>query len=132
VGARLVYAKVIDRQLYLTRGGRVHPGLENEVVLDEERGVAGAFLVLRAWTENHGTMTEQWRIEAPGGLSIYESVPRELHLATETHVEKLEDEIVDLDVDVAADDYEIVFLLDEIEVARARFPVRTSEESATL
>jgi len=127
-----VYAKVIDRQLFLTRGGRVHPALENGVILDEERGVAAAFLVLRAWSEDHGAMTEQWRIEAPGGLSLYESVPRELHLATETHVEKLEDEIVDLEVDVAADDYEILFLLDEIEVARVRFPVRTAEESARL
>src|SRR5688500_14537068 len=97
MGARLQYAKVIDRELYFARGGHVHPGLESEVVLNDDPGQAGAFLVLRGWTDDHGTFTEQWRILGPGGGLVYESVPRELHLATEQHVEKLEDEVADLD-----------------------------------
>jgi hypothetical protein len=124
MGARLVYAKVIDRELFLTRGGKIHPGLENEVIIRTEPGQAGAFMVLRAWTEDHGSFTEQWRIEAPEGQTLYESLARELHLATETHTEKLEDELADIEFEFAADDYLAVFLLDEMEVARVRFPVK--------
>ncbi len=124
MGARLQYAKVIDRELFFKQGAKVHPGLENEVLLVNDDGEAGAFLVLRAWTEDRGTHTEQWRIEAPGGLVVYESLPRELHIATNTHVEKLEDEVADLEFDFESDDYSAVFMLDEIEVARVRFSVR--------
>ena len=124
MGARLQYAKVTDRELFLVRGGKVHPGLENEVVIQDEPGPAGAFLVLRGWTDDHGTFTEQWRIEGPGGGLVYESLPRELHLATRTHIEKLEDEVADLDFPYSSDDYQCVFLLDELEVARTRFIVR--------
>jgi len=126
MGARLQYAKVIDRELFYARGGRVHPKLENEVVLHEEPGVAGAFLVLRAWTGDHGSFTEQWLIKSPGGATVYESVPREIHLATESHVEKLEDEVAGLELEVAADDYNVVLFLDEREVARATFSVTAS------
>lgn len=124
MGARLVYAKVIDRKLFFVKGGKLHPGLDNEVLLNEEPGVAGAFLVMRGWSDDHGSVTEQWRIEGPGGLHIYESIPRELHLATEAHTERLEDEVADLKVDVASDDYHLVLSLDEEEVARIRFVVR--------
>jgi hypothetical protein len=124
MGARLVYAKVIDREAFMIRGGKIHPGLENDVVVQSEPGTAGAFLVLRAWSNDHGTFTEQWRIEAPGGLKVYESLPRELHLATEAHTERLEDELSDIEFEFTADDYEAIFLLDEREVARVRFPVR--------
>ena len=124
MGARLQYAKVTDSSLFLDRGGRVHPGLENEVLLHDEPGRAGAFLVLRGWTDDHGTFTEQWRIEGPGGGLVYESLPRELHLATKTHVEKLEDEVADLDFQYSSDNYHCVFLLDDQEVARTRFIVR--------
>ena len=130
MGARLQYAKVIDRHLFLTRGGRVHPKLESEVVLQSEPGVAGAFLVLRGWTGDHGSFTERWRISAPGGVTVYESVPREVYLATESHVERLEDEVADLQLDVAADDYELVLFLDDREVARARFTVRLDGDRA--
>ena len=128
MGARLVYAKVIDREnFYLKEGGRVHPGLPNQIVLQEEPGIAGAFLVLRAWSNDHGTFTEQWRIEGSGGGKIYESLPRELHLPTQSHIEKLEDEVTDLEFQYASDDHELVLLLDDREVARTRFSVRVLE-----
>ncbi len=127
MGARLIYAKVIDRALFYIRGGKVHPGLENQVVVEGEPGKAGAFLVLRGWTDDHGTFTEEWSIEGPGGTVVYESLPRELHLATKSHVERLEDEVADLEFDYASDDYSVVFRLDEREVARVRFAVRAPE-----
>ena len=130
MGARLQYAKVIDRKRFFDRGGRVHPKLENEVVLDGEPGRAGAFLVLRGWTDDHGSFTEQWRIEPPEGGTVYSSVPREIHLATPSHVENLEDEVADLDLEFAADDYNVVFLLDDREVARATFPVVARTDAA--
>jgi hypothetical protein len=124
VGAQLRYAKVIDRELFYVRGGKVHPGLENEVILEGEPGKAGAFLVLRAWSNDHGTFTEEWRIEDPAGAVVYESLPREVHLATPSHVERLEDELADLEFDYAADDYTVAFRLDERAVARVRFRIR--------
>jgi hypothetical protein len=130
MGARLQYAKVIDRERYYARGGRVHPRLENEVVLASEPGSTGAFLVLRAWTDDHGSFTEQWRIESPAGLTVYRSVAREIHLATRDHVESLEDEVADLELDYAADDYSVVFSLDDREVARATFAVALASRPA--
>lgn len=109
----------------MIRGGRVHPGLENEVVISSEPGRVAAFLVLRGWSDDHGTVTEQWRIEDPQGAVVYRSLPREVHLPTNGHVEKLEDEIADLELDYAADDYAVVFELDDNEVARVGFSVRT-------
>jgi hypothetical protein len=131
MGARLVYAKVIDRErFFIKEQGRVHPTMENMVFVREEPGVAGAFLVLRGWGNDHGTFTEQWALRGPGGMTVYESLPRELHLPTKSHVERLEDEVSDLDLDSAADDYHVVFTLDEEEVARIRFSVRTNGESS--
>ena len=126
MGARLHYAKVIDRELFYSRGGRIHPGLSNEVVLRSGEVVAGAFLVLRAWTDDHGSFTEQWKIEGPGNVLIYSSLPREMHLATPSHVEKLEDEIADLAIEDPDASYQAVFLLDDEEVARTRFFIRAS------
>ena len=128
MGARLKYAKVIDRQLYFEKGGRVQPGLENQILLPEEPGVAAAFLVLRGWSDDHGTCTESWKLVTPGGTALYQSIPREIHLATTEHVEKLEDEVADLEVEYATDDYEVVFSLDGREVARATVPVHVTEE----
>lgn len=127
MGARLQYAKVIDRELFYVRGGKVHPGLDSEILLKDEPGPSLAFLVLRGWTEDHGTFTEQWKIEGTGGGIIYESLPRELHLATPTHIEKLQDEVVDLEFQYSSDDYACVFVLDGREVARSRFSVRVAE-----
>jgi hypothetical protein len=132
LGARLQYAKVADRERFYSQGGRVHPGLANEVLLHDEPGRANAFLVMRGWTDDHGTFTEQWKIESPGGRIIYESTPREIHLATTTHVERLEDEVADLDIDFAADDYNVVFSLDDREVARVTFGVISPEEQEEL
>jgi hypothetical protein len=123
MGARLHYAKVLDQYLFLAQGGRVHPGLPNKVVARTEGGRTAAFLVLRAWGDDHGTFTEQWRIESPQGSVLYESVPREIHLASKGHLERLEDEVADLEVDGAGDDYLAVFSLDEHEVARVTFAV---------
>ncbi|MDQ4028938.1 MAG: hypothetical protein M3214_12960 [Actinomycetota bacterium] len=127
MGARLMYAKVVDRQRFMIRGGKIHPGLDNEVLINEEPGRVAAFLVLRAWSEERGTFTEQWRLESPGGSKLYTSTPRELHLATESHVERLEDEIADLEIEYAAEDYCVVFQLDDREVARVDFPIRVVE-----
>lgn len=128
MGARLHYAKVVDRQVFMSDGARVHPGLENQVILEDAPGPALVFLVLRAWGDDHGTFTEQWRIEGSGGGVVYESLPRELHLATEDHVERLEDELADLEFEYAADDYNVVFLLDDREVARVTVPVVVAEQ----
>ena len=124
MGAKLRFAKVIDRQMFYDKGGRIHPGLENEVLLHDEPGRAGAFLVIRGWGDDHGSFTEQWRIEDPEGQKLYESMPREIHVATNGHVEKLEDEVADLDFEYSDKGYAVVFLLDEREVARARFDVK--------
>jgi hypothetical protein len=127
MGARLLYAKVIDREKFIIGGGKIHPGLSNKVIVNGEPGVAAAFLLLRAWTGEYGTFTEQWRIESPGGTSVYEGIPRELHIATRDHVERLQDEVADLKIAYAADDYRVVFTLDEREVARMDFPIGAHE-----
>lgn len=126
MGARLRYAKVIDRELFFVKGARLHPGLHNEVLLNEEPGVAAAFLVLRAYADDKGSVTERWAIEGPGGQHIYQSYEREIHLPTKAHEERLEDEVADLKVDAASDDYNVVFFLDERQVARVGFEVRLS------
>jgi hypothetical protein len=127
MGARLQYAKVVDRERFYFRGGKLHPGLDNETVVNDEPGRVAAFLILRGWGEDHGTFTEQWRIESPGGTALYTSTERELHLASDSHVERLEDEVNDLEIEYAADDYCVVFKLDEREVARVNFPIRVVE-----
>ena len=124
MGARLRYAKVIDRKLFFDQGGKLHPGLESVVVVDDEPGVAAAFLVFRGWVDDRGSVTESWRIEGPGGITIYEGLPREIHLPTKSHIERLEDEISDLEIEQVDGDYNIVFELDENEVARASFTVK--------
>jgi hypothetical protein len=124
MGARLRYAKVIDRKLFFDQGGKLHPGLDSVVVVHDEPGIAGAFMVFRGWSDGHGSGTEQWRIEGPGGLTIYESVPRELHLPTKTHMERLEDEVSDLKIEQVEGNYSCVFLLDDEEVGRSAFTVR--------
>jgi hypothetical protein len=129
MGARLRWAKVVDREHFYIKGGKVHPGLDSEVVVDDEPGTAATFMVLRAWSDGHGTFTEQWRIESPGGTNLYQSTPRELHIASQSHIERLEDEVSDLNIEYAGDDYRVVFTLDDREVARIGFPVRVSESS---
>ena len=124
MGAKLRYAKVLDRQAFMNKGGKLHPGLDNEVIVNGEPGQAAAFVVFRGWGDDHGSFTEQWRIEDPEGRKLYESIPREISIATNGHLERLEDEVADLDFEFAADDYEVVFILDEREVARARFTVK--------
>lgn len=126
MGAKLRYAKVLDRQAFMIKGGKLHPGLDNEIVMNDEPGQAAAFIVFRGWHGHHGSFTEQWRIKDPEGRTVYESIPREISIATNGHVERLEDEVAELDFEFAADDYEVVFSLDEREVGRARFTVKVS------
>lgn len=124
MGARLHFAKVIDKELfYVKENGRVHPHLESRVVLRDEPGTAGDFLVIRGWGDDRGTFTERWTLQGPGGMTIYESSPREVHIPTPSRTEQLQDEISDLELDAAADDYNVVFYLDDREVARVGFPV---------
>jgi hypothetical protein len=123
VGARLQYAKVLDQYFFYREGGRVHPGLPNKVIVPHQGGPAAAFLVLRAWADDHGTFTEQWRIENGDGSVVYQSVPREIHMPTRDHTERLQDEVTDLELDVAGV-YRAVFSLDDYEVARLEFPVQ--------
>jgi hypothetical protein len=127
MGVRLQYAKVIDRERFYIRGGKLHPGLENETLVASEPGRVAAFLILRGWSDARGTFTEQWRIETPGGSTLYTSTERELHIATDSFVERLEDEVADLEIEYAADDYCLVFRLDDRDVARVTFPVRVVE-----
>ena len=127
MGARLHYAKVLDQYLFYSQGGRIHPGLVNKVMARPADDRTAAFLVLRGWGDDHGTFTEQWRIESPRGAVLYESVPREIHLASRAHLERLEDEVSDLEVDGAGDDYLAVFSLDDREVARVAFSVQREE-----
>jgi hypothetical protein len=124
VGARLQYAKVLDQYYFYREGGRVHPGLPNKVVVPHHGGPAAAFLVLRAWSDDHGTFTEQWRIEAPDGSIVYQSVPREIHMPTRGHTERLRDEVTDLDLGAADGTYRAVFSLDDYIVARVDFGVQ--------
>ena len=124
MGARLQYAKVLDQYFFYREGGRVHPGLPSRVVIPHSGGPAAAFLVLRAWSDDHGTFTEQWRIESPDGSTVYRSVPREIHMPTRGHTERLRDEITDLDLDGVDGIYRAVFTLDDYEVARVDFPVQ--------
>jgi hypothetical protein len=125
MGARLRFAKVIDKELfYVKEKGRVHPHLESRVVLRDEPGTAGAFLVIRGWADDHGTFTERWKLQGPGGMTIYESTPREIHIATNNRTEQVQDEISDLELEAATDDYNVVFYLDEHEVGRVQFRVQ--------
>ncbi len=124
MGARLSFAKVIDREIFFVKErGRLHPHLESRVLMQEEPGTAAAFLVIRGWSDDHGTFTERWKLEGPGCQTMYESLPREVHVATPGRTERLEDEIADLELDAASDDYTIIFYLDDREVARVEFPV---------
>ena len=130
MGARLQYAKVLDQYIFYREGGRVHPGLPSRVVIPHDGGPAAAFFVLRAWSDDHGTFTEQWRIEGPDGSIVYQSVPREIHMPTRSHTERLQDEVSDLDLGAAGGVYRAIFSLDDYEVGRIDFPVQLSEAAA--
>ena len=97
------------------------------MVIPHNGGPAAAFLVLRAWSDDHGTFTEQWRIEGPDRSIVYQSVPREIHMPTRSHTERLQDEVSDLDLGAVEGVYRAIFSLDDYEVARVDFPVQLSE-----
>lgn len=121
MGARLRYAKVVDRDAFLRSGGTVRPGLDSQVRLpaDTEPVHAAPFLVLRAWEDADGAFTETWRILDPHGRTVRAPVEREV-LATQG---ELADEVADQLFEYADDGYQLVLEVDGAEVARADFPV---------
>lgn len=122
MGARLRYAKVVDRQSFINSGGAIRPGLANEVELpDGDPGRAEPFYVLRAWDDVDAAFTETWRIVEPEGRTVHTSAPREV---LSSH-DDLSDEVDDAEFDFAADGYQLVFEVDGGEVARVDFPVKS-------
>lgn len=125
MGARLRYAKVVDREEFLRSGAHLRPGLENGVELEGEAPAkVKPFYVLRAW-EDFDALTESWRIRDPNGRTLYGPLVREV---TAAHGD-LADEIDDMRADFAGEAYQLVIDIDGREVARADFPVYAPGEA---
>ena len=123
MGARLKFAKIIDRDLFLRRGADITPGLENRVeLLGEAPTKAAGFAVRRSWYDVDGAFTESWSIQDPHGRTIYEGLDREVVGGNE----ELVDEIDDLIFEYADDGYQLVLSIDGREVARVDFAVAES------
>ena len=120
MGVRLKYAKVVDRELFLSQGGSINPGLDNRVqLLGEAPAKAGVFEIHRNWYDLSGSFTESWRVIDPHGRTLYSGLDREVIDANHDLV----DEVVDLEFEYADDGYAVVFEVDEREVARVSFSV---------
>jgi hypothetical protein len=120
VGARLKYAKVVDRDLFLRTGGEVRPGLDNRVALQSEAPAkAAGFAVRREWYDVDGAFTESWSIQDPHGRTLYEGLDREVVGGNF----ELVDEIDDVLFEYADTGYQLVLSVDGREVARADFEV---------
>ena len=120
MGARLKYAKVVDRELFLRTGAEIKPGLENRVqLISEAPAKAGVFEVHRNWYNFDGAFTETWRIQDPHGRTVYEGLQREV---LDDNMD-LVDEIADLEFEYADTGYQLVLEVDGREVARADFEV---------
>ena len=126
MGATLRYAKVIDREEHQRHGAEVKPGLDSVVRL---KGPAPSpaidFYVIRSWSGDFDAFTETWRILDPHGMTVHESVSREVLAG---HGE-IADEIVDLHFDYADAGFQLVLEVDEVEVARAGFTVVADDET---
>lgn len=121
MGARLRYAKVIDRDSFMRSGAQIRPGLDSEVQLTGEPPARVApFYVLRAWDDVDAAFTETWRIAEPHGRTVREGLPREVLAGHDD----LADEVDDLEVEYADEGYQLVLEIDGNEVARVDFPVR--------
>ena len=120
MGARLKFAKVVDRDLFLRTGAQVTPGLDNRVeLLGEAPAKAAGFMVRREWYDVDGAFTESWAIQDPHGRTVYSGLDREV-IGGNT---ELVDELDDVLFEYADSNYQLVLSVDGREVARAAFDV---------
>lgn len=120
MGARLKYAKVVDRDLFLRKGGEITPGLENRVQLHgEPPAKADGFTVRRQWYDVEGAFTESWRLVDPHGRTVHEGLDREVVGGND----ELVDDVDDILFEYADSGYQLVFSIDDREVARVDFNV---------
>ncbi len=120
MGARLKYAKVVDRDLFLRTGGTVTPGLDNRVeLLGEAPAKAAGFAVRRAWYDVDGAFTETWRILDPHGRTVHDGLTREVVGGNDDLVDEIDDQLFEY----ADSGYQLVLEVDGREVARADFDV---------
>ena len=120
MGARLKFAKVVDRDLFLRSGAEVTPGLDNRVeLLSEAPAKAAGFMIRREWYDVDGAFTESWSLRDPHGRTLYQGLDREVIGRNQ----ELVDEIDDLVIDYADSGYQLVLEVDGREVARADFEV---------
>ncbi len=120
MGARLKYAKVVDRDRFLRTGAQITPGLENRVeLLSEAPAKAASFGVHREWYDVDGSFTESWAIVDPHGRTVYAGVDREVTGGNQ----ELVDELDDVMFEYADSGYQLVLSIDGREVARVDFDV---------
>jgi hypothetical protein len=125
VGARLKFAKVVDRDLFLRTGSEVRPGLDNRVqLLGPAPAKSAGFAVRREWYDVDGAFTESWSIQDPHGRTVYTGLDREVVGGNS----ELVDEIDDLLFEYADNGYQLVLSVDDREVARVDFDVVEVEE----
>lgn len=126
MGARLKFAKVVDRDLFLRTGSEIRPGLENRVILhDAAPAKSAGFAVRREWYDADGAFTESWAIQDPHGRTIHEGLDREVVGGNN----ELVDEIDDLLFEYADSGYQLVLSIDDREVARVDFDVVEKNEA---
>lgn len=122
MGATLRYAKVVDRDRVQEHGG-VTPSTDNVVQLaGDAPATARDFIVARAWDGIEAGVEERWRLEDAHGHVVYRGAPRTV-LAGHGDIA---DELRGVRFEHTDDDYQLVFELDELEVARAAFAVVAS------
>ena len=128
MGARLKYAKVVDRDLFLRTGGEVRPGLDNRIELQGEAPAkAKGFSLRRQWDDVDGAFTESWRIEDPHGRTLYDGLSREVVGG----IEELVDDIDDVLFEYADTGYQLVLGVDDREAARVDFEVAEASDDTT-
>lgn len=125
MGARLKFAKVVDRDRFMRTGSEIRPGLENRVELEGAAPAKSAgFAVHREWYDVEGAFTESWAIQDPHGRTVHEGLDREVVGGNSPLV----DEIDDLLFEYADAGYQLVLSVDGREVARVDFDVVEVEQ----
>ena len=120
MGARLKFAKVVDRDLFLRTGAEVTPGLANRVeLLGKAPTKAAGFMVRREWYDVEGAFTESWTLRDPHGRTVYQGLDREIIGGNTEQVDELDDVLFEY----ADSGYQLVLEVDGREVARADFDV---------